>query len=377
MNWDSFKNIVSRMFEKYSLINFCFSDNKIEYIIDGKTYFYAKDKFDDLLLKISVYTVSPTIIYSPTEIQVFVEPFQQRYSYRFLDEELKVSDEFMSYSISSPSAELMLAFLSSIPQDEIGNYRRILPSHAMTSRFLKDEEDTIDLFDIIKRITKVPLSLKIKTTEIVTYDILYRYANSLLFTIAYNSDCSFKIIQSLSELDIKKCRSMPRRYTRVNEIESPKLFYILELTEQYNLAISSDDSFVKFIAYYHIMEYFFDDVYNSELISNVRSVLLHPGFSTKKPKEIAKLIDVIRKKSGANKDSFQGTELEALELTIKAFVSLEQLKNDLNDYDPTLIEYYRSHTISFSSSDTVDLNDFSNDKLPKKLLPGYIRRATH
>ena len=211
------------------------------------------------------------------------------------------------------------------------------------------------------------MSLRIQSVDAISNTTLHKYVKSLLFNVAYNMDTPFKVISSLSELETRKGRPMPRRHARANELEVPKLFYTPELTEQYNLALASEDSFVKFIAYYHIMEYFFDDVYSGELIKSVREVLLHPGFSTKNPKEINKIIDVVRRKTRATKDEFQGTELEALELTIKAFVPLEQLRNDLIDYNPSIVEYYRLHEISFSNGDTIDLNDFGNEKLPKKI----------
>lgn len=112
------------------------------------------------------------------------------------------------------------------------------------------------------------------------------------------------------------------------------------------------------------------------MINSVKDIILHPGFSTKKPKEINKIIDTVRKKTRANQDAFQGTELEALELTIKRFVSLEQLHEDLANYRPDLIAYYKSHEISFSNGDAIDLDNYTSDKLPKKLQLVSIRPET-
>lgn len=367
MNWETFQRIISLMFVRFSALEFRFFEDRIEYLIDGKAYVYTLEEFNVVSSKLAEYTVGPTSISSSHEIEIFVESCEPRYSYRFLEDEFNISDSNISYKIGPPSTELIFAFLSSIPEEKIKSYRRLIPSHLMSSRYFRSEDDSINLFDMIKKVTKATLSLRVQSIDAVSNTTLHKYINSLLFNIAYNMDASFKVINSLSELEIKKGRSMPRRYTRANEIEVPKLFYTRELTEQYNLALTSEDSFVKFIAYYHIMEYFFDDVYSGELIKSVREVLLHPGFSTKNPKEINKIIDVVRRKTRATKDEFQGTELEALELTIKAFVPLEQLRNDLVDYNPSIVEYYRLHEISFSNGDTIDLNDFGNEKLPKKI----------
>lgn len=367
MDWNSFQRKISLMFARISALNFQFFGDKIEYSLDGATYTYTLEKFNDVASKLSDYTVAETSIFTLHELEVFLEPFESRYGYRFLEDEFSISDSTASYRIGQPSQELMFAFLSAIPEREIRNYRRTMPTSLMTSRYLKSDNGTVNLFDMVTKVTRVTLSLKIQVAEAMPNEVFYKYANSILFNLAYNTESSFKIIHSLTELGMRKGRVMPRRHTRINEIESPKLFYISELIEQYNLAIASEDAFVKFIAYYHIMEYFFDDVYSGELIENVRSILLHPGFSTKNPKEINKLIDLIRRKTRATRDEFQGTELEALELTIKAFVSLEQLRNDLDDYNSSLVDYYSLHEVSFSNGDTIDLNDFGNEKLPKKI----------
>lgn len=176
-----------------------------------------------------------------------------------------------------------------------------------------------------------------------------------------------KLVLDNSDLSFERGHINNRRLLRANEIEPPKLFYVRELTEQYNLALSSADPFIKYIAYYHIMEHFFDTVYNCALISSVKEILQHPGFSAKKPKEISRIIDVVQRKTRLAKEGFQGSELEALELTINAFVTMEQLRDTLYQYDPAFIDYYKNHEVSFSNGDAIDLNDTQNEKLPKKI----------
>ena len=103
------------------------------------------------------------------------------------------------------------------------------------------------------------------------------------------------------------------------------------------------------------------------MISSVKEILLHPGFSAKKPKDISKIINVVQQKTKIAKEGFQGSELEALELTIKAFISTEELLANLCEYDPALIGYYKTHEVSFSNGDTVNFEDVLNEKLPKKI----------
>ncbi len=367
MAWDKFKRITSILLSRYSDLNMQLYEDRIEYSVDNVNYSYTSSDFDALHRGLSLYTADDTCIYCGNKVEVLLESCNPRYGLRFMDQPLVITDADMSYKIASPSDELLVAFLFAIPDEHIRNFRRVLPSHMRSSRYFKNEDGTVRLLDILLKVTRISFSMTVSCTTSLQKESLLKHINSMLFSLAYNSDITFKPVFSLSEIELGLRRPLPRRLAHPSEIEVPKLFYIAELTEQYNLALASDDAFVQFIAYYHIMEYFYDDVYSDDLVKSIKDILLHPGFSAKKPKEIAKIIDTVQRKTRANKDAFQGNELEALELVIKRFVSVEQLRDDLNTYDSNLVDYYKTHEIHFSSGDTIDFSLLTNDKLSKKI----------
>lgn len=49
------------------------------------------------------------------------------------------------------------------------------------------------------------------------------------------------------------------------------------------------------------------------------------------------------------------SEQEGLRLTLAKYVDLADLKQKLNDYDDTLVTYYKTSPVSFSSAPVVDL----------------------
>ena len=108
-------------------------------------------------------------------------------------------------------------------------------------------------------------------------------------------------------------------------------------------------------------------MYNEDIFKRVQHIIQHPGFSAKRTKDIVKIVDLIKKKNRQNKEEFQGSELEALELTLKKFVDISELLNDLTEFSDSIIDYYKLTEVSFSKGDTVDLRDISNEKLYKKL----------
>ncbi len=367
MDWVSFQKAIEILLPRSSNLNFVFEADKIRYSIEEATYTYSLQEFNDTISNLPSYCQTPTYIYKANELEILIDPLEPRAGARFQDENLNLADDTIAYKIAPPSPELILTILSSVPEEEIKNFRRMLPSRFFLQRYSGNEVSNVNLFDLILRAMRVSLSLKLSSTIPMPFERFQKYVNSFLFNLSYNTSIVFKHVHDISEISFERGRASPRRFLRAEEMETPQLFYTNELTEQYNLAQSSNDPFIKFISYYHIMEYFFDDVYNGALIASVKEVLLHPGFSAKKPKEINKIIDIVRRKTKIAKEEFQGTELEALELTIKTFVTMEQLRINLNEYEPSLITYYKTHEVSFSNGDSIDLNDFANEKLSKKI----------
>ena len=366
MEWESFQIIVE-LFLRSRSTSFNNTTDQIELTIESHSVICTRQEFDIVNARCLSYNAEPTYLFTSNEIEIIVDPIDNRMGMRFMHESISMKDDEMSYNLSAPSHELLLSFLSSIPKEEIRDYRRMIPARYILQRFELGETDTINLFDILLRVVRISYSLKIVSSGQMPVVALLKYANSFLFNLSYNTGAVFKPIQDISDLSIDRDNNSYRRYSRPNDIEPPKLFYNKELVEQYNLALSSNDPFIKFIAYYHIMEHFFDDVYNGSLIAGVKEILTHPGFSTKKPKEISKVIDFVQKKTKITKDAFLGNELEALELTLKSFLQFDVLCTDLNEYDPSLINYYKTHEVSFSKGDTFDLADHTNEKLHNKM----------
>lgn len=366
MDWESFQEIVGLLLPSRTA-NLNLTADQIELTIEGYSVVCTKQEFDSINSRYLDYTSTPTYICTSKEMEIIIDPVESRVGLRLQSEPLTIRDDTVAYTLSAPSNELLLSFLSLIPRDEIRDYRRLIPARHIIQRFELNGSDEISLFDLLKRVVRISFSLKISIIDNTPVDIFIKHANAFLFNLAYNTGCVFKLVGDISNLSIDRGYITHRRLLRADEMEPPKLFYNFELIEQYNLALSSNDAFIKFIAYYHIMEHFFDDVYSGSLISGVKEIMTNPGFSTKKPKEISKVIDFVQKKTKLTKDAFQGTELEALELTIKTFIQLDVLYTALHEYDPSLINYYKMQEVSFSKGDTFDLSDYANEKLPKKI----------
>lgn len=129
------------------------------------------------------------------------------------------------------------------------------------------------------------------------------------------------------------------------------------------MAVSSSDPFIQFIGFYHIMEYFFEEVYKEEIIKTTKEILMRPDFSPKNSKDIMKVVDNIYNKKD---DSIVGAELDSLEITLGKYINIERIVDKLKEIDEELVQYYKNNEVGFSGGIKVDL-EANNKKIFKHL----------
>lgn len=116
-----------------------------------------------------------------------------------------------------------------------------------------------------------------------------------------------------------------------------------------------------------MLEHFFESVFNDDLIESVRSSITDPGFSYKRKKDIGQLINSIKRALQIRSETITFSEVEALRLCIVKFVDLNELKQKLEAYDDTLIEFYRVNKVDFSAGVEVDFDSTDIEQVYKSL----------
>ena len=155
-----------------------------------------------------------------------------------------------------------------------------------------------------------------------------------------------------------------RTTTSTSEFTAPKRVYVTELTNQYYMGLSSKLPFVQFISYYHVMEYYFEKVYNDDMIKSLQDKISSPRFSIKREQDIKEIVRFVTKKVHDKNERYDINELEALELVLRKYIDISEL---LNNISTMTIEYYKTYEVPFSKGDIVDFNDATNPKLYKKM----------
>jgi hypothetical protein len=172
--------------------------------------------------------------------------------------------------------------------------------------------------------------------------------------MGYNLDIAFVPQRSLDELS-RRGRISRMRRARIGEVDPPRRLYNEDLIHHYLLAVSTDNPVVQFLSYYHILEHYFEAVFNDDLIDSIKERLTHPGFSYKRKKDIEQIINLIKKSLRVRNDGVGFSENEALRLCLERFVSIPELVTRLEEYDRTVLDYYRDNKVSFADGVAVDL----------------------
>lgn len=211
-----------------------------------------------------------------------------------------------------------------------------------------------DILALLKGYFPLPLryTLKIETKEDHhSVEYFEEIGDAFLFNLAYNLDVAIIKVTSFEELyRVQRFRRLRR--SRTDELEPPRRRYIPELVYHYQMAISADSPVLQFLSFYHILEYFFQRVYIDDLLKMIQEEITSPYFSYKRRKDLLQLYSNIKKR--IESEHKNQSESEALVLTLKKFVDIDEIKRLLEEYDPSLTDYYQNHKVEFSNGDKID-----------------------
>lgn len=191
-------------------------------------------------------------------------------------------------------------------------------------------QDLLKLFDKEKKIFYLKKLLESFNFQILLkYKTIYNYYSSTNNLLNINQN-------QINEYKVEDYRSPPQRIYREH------------LIDYYRLAISSNAPFAQYLSYYHVLEYFFDEVFDKKIFDDFKeNIQNNSDFITNenKQKEIIKKL---------KKDIRNNNELKCLELVLRKFVKIIELQDKLKSEQ---IKYFQQHKITFSDAPTISFKD--------------------
>ncbi|MDU9375850.1 hypothetical protein McpSp1_04290 [Methanocorpusculaceae archaeon Sp1] len=365
MDWEQFKIMLNGLPTRYKeILKLDIGDDKILYGYDEYRSEFTQYDFNDKINHDLKFNSENMCISGDGYYEILVDPktpsmriMNEYKNTSITDTELKIT-----YSFQRPSFQFLVNLLIECNKHFPNMHGTMVPPPVL--RYEIEHGILLPFEQLLSRLSRFSHSIVLKNDAKINDEERQVLIDALIFNVSCNTGLVFKKIDCLSDIFSGKMRKKFRVLDNFQNISPPKRKYIKALTAQYYMGVSSADPFIEFLCYYHVMEHFFDEVYKEDIIKTVQDEITSPKFSTRRQKDIVKLIETIQNKVKSNKLGYAFSEQEALSLVIKKYIpSLQKLKNDVDDEDNWLIQYYLSHQVSFSGGDKIDLASFSNDDL--------------
>lgn len=272
-------------------------------------------------------------------------------------------ENHIKYTIGVASLKYIFWVLFSLEGRDIRRLRDLaMPRASVESRYRSTENVKGSLFEFLEDVFQSVLTIKIVCATSKSKEQFEQLFDAFRFQAANYYNDVIMPISDFKELCLDRVGR--RLVSNPNEFTAPKRIYIKELTNQFYMGLSSELPFVEFVCYYHVMEFFFEKVYNDDMIKSLQDKISSPRFSVKREQDIKEVIKFVTKKVHDKNERYDINELEALELVLKKYIDIVDVQNALHS---SAIDYYRTVEVPFSKGDIVDFNDLNNPKLYKKL----------
>ena len=286
--------------------------------------------------------------------------------------------EGLKYRIGSPSKEYIVHVL--LYHKDLKRLRFLLTPETTwdsVARTSDQPKETIDVFDLLNgqsrystiRIDLIPPGPDDFRARALEFEVFERLAASLIYQISFNTK---EPIIEARNLDLLLANCLMKEAgvsVAADDIQPPRRLYTPELVYSYQASLSSDSPTAKFLSLYQILEYFYDVVVREKTVFDLRDAITNAGFSHQRDRDIEKLIDIVdRHRKLSPNGVMSAKELDGLRLTLKKFVDLPQLIDQLSVADEESLQYFKTQRVPFVKADTtVDFGHKSSDAVNVRL----------
>ena len=280
------------------------------------------------------------------------------------------------YELSVPSVEYsmyLLMMIRGVMNQKEGPSSRIPPVRLRRSLDIRtSHNDELSLTTILPHIVG-ELTLKITNTGdgAKCYESFCSYKNSFVFNFMYKTGVS--LIEFAEISDIFPLNNFRGRRDTV-QIDTPPLRkYAEDVIDYYKQALASNDPYIKYISFYHVMEYFFDEVFKQKMVRDLKNKITHPDFSYKNDEKIYEIAMFVKNRLRMNDETGQGNELESLKYVLNEYVPIDDLKTRIQAIDSNAIQYYQSNKATFCNAPVIGWSDLQGiyNQLARRI---YITR---
>lgn len=266
----------------------------------------------------------------------------------------------ISYEVGYPTAEYSLYLLMLIKDtmnQQQGRNNRIPLMRLLRpfERNFGEGENTLETI-LPKIIGEFSLKIVNSSGNYKSLNILRKMKTSFEFEFMYKTGNS--LVEFLDILDMFPINNGIRSTSNETQIDTPPLRkYTEDVVDYYKQALASNDPYIKYISFYHVMEYFYDEVFKRKMVNDLKNKITHPDFSYKDDDKMYEIALFVKNRLRMNDETGQGNELESLKYVLNEYVSIDDLKARINIIDSNALIYYQNNKVSFCNAPVIGWSD--------------------
>lgn len=272
---------------------------------------FIRNGYDSL----SAFQSNGLEMYNDTYREIAVRKHNAHLMVKGQTEEWKDETLQLEYRLSKPSDEYCFHLINQIAiliqqrgESVIGGYRSNYPVKAgsMSGDFLK-EEYIDNPIKLIKNCFHF-ITLKTKTSRILTLECLRDFSTSYIFFYMYNGSVAIKEYYDSVDLFQVDKDSIYYKKQIGREVYSSKAIDPA-LINYYTYAVEAREPFTAFISYYHVIEHFYEE----------------------------------------------RDELESLKKVLQSYVEIAKLKDLITEIEPVAVVYYKDNDVPFINAEQLKI----------------------
>lgn len=354
------EKIIGKKEENQDIVSFQIEKTSINVITNKKEIFEIIDELNNYELKdASLYNTNCFYVALKSNYSSF---YREEY-YNTRDEQNKIN-----YSVIKIPLPYFFILLDCYLEDnknlgdlELKRFNRV-PFGFLIRRLEESGKKQISIEEYIHHFFRINV-IKIESENDKKNEEFLDFLSSYIFTISYNYRDVFVPHKNILDLFPKRNLTNNIRNNLVrnrDDFDPPRRKYKNELVSHYQMALVSESPYLEYLSYYHVAEYFFDSIIDEDIIKKVKNKITMPDFSYKRDKDIKELIKLINKTTQIKNETRTYDELNALKLTLKKYIDITELKNELSS---EYIDFLKNTKVKFSNGNVINLNNTNEDEI--------------
>lgn len=260
----------------------------------------------------------------------------------------------ISYRLDRPSDPYIVYMLLKLIESTDKRQRHMIFRRSNMDRIRTSRGDIPSVFELVKSMLRTR-TLLITSEAQQSLSAWKQQADAFFFQVGYNLDFSLMPDRNWAEF-LRPAKISSMRRSEYTDLDVPRRHYVPDLVYHYQLGLSAESPMLEYISYYHVAEHWFQNIYEDDLVEQVKLTITAPDFSYKRKSDLRSLIRKVNRAVQLRDEQLVINERIALKLTLEKYVDIPQLVSDLNAFDRSLLSWYAAHVVGFCDGDKVVLD---------------------